>query len=458
MADLFGTDGVRGLANTGAMSPEAALAMGRAAAQVLTSAEFRDRARFVVGRDTRISGTMIEAALIAGLCSAGVDVLQIGVMPSGGVAHLTRRLQAAAGIMVSASHNPYADNGIKFFSPSGTKIEPDLEREIETRLTESPDSSPRPTGQAVGRSRPCASAQRHYADFLQSTFCGPRPVQLRIGVDCANGAASHVAPALFEELGARVWALNASPDGVNINLRCGSLHPESLQQHVLSENLDVGFAFDGDADRLTVVDETGQVLDGDNILAICAGMLSEQDDLPRTVVSTVMANWGLKQALQRLNCALHVVPVGDKHVVQGMRETGASLGGEPSGHIIFSRYIETSDGLITALQLLGAMQKGPTTMAELARNFDRSPQVLTNVKLSVRRDPLQIESIRHAIDRAQRVLGESGRVFVRLSGTEPVARILLEGPEASALAPLSADICRAIEAELGPAGEPLSGC
>ena len=458
MADLFGTDGVRGVANAGAMSSEAAMAMGRAAAQVLTSAEHGEGARFVVGRDTRISGTMLEAALTAGLCSAGADVLQLGVMPSGGVAHLTRRLQAAAGIMVTASHNPYADNGIKFFSPSGAKIEPDLEREIETRLMKLPDSFPRPTGHAVGCSRPCASAQRHYIDFLQSTFCGPRPVQLRIGVDCANGAASHVAPALFEELGARVWALNASPDGVNINLRCGSLHPESLQQHVLSENLDVGFAFDGDADRLTVVDEKGQVLDGDNILAICAGMLSEQDDLPRTVVSTVMANWGLKQALQRLNCALHVVQVGDKHVVQGMRETGASLGGEPSGHIIFSRYIETSDGLITALQLLGAMQKGPTTMAELARNFDRSPQVLTNVKLSVRRDPLQIESIRHAIDRAQRVLGESGRVFVRLSGTEPVARILLEGPEASALAPLSADICRAIEAELGPADEPLSGC
>ena len=458
MADLFGTDGVRGVANAGAMSPEAAMAMGRAAAQVLTSVERGEKTRFVVGRDTRISGTMLEAALVAGLCSEGADVLQVGVMPSGGVAHLTRRLQAAAGIMVSASHNPFADNGIKFFLPSGAKIEPELERAIETRLKKSPDSFPRPTGHAVGRSRPCAFAQRYYTDFLQSTFCGPRPVQLRIGIDCANGAASHVAPALFEELGAQVWALNASPDGVNINLHCGSLHPESLQQQVLAENLDVGFAFDGDADRLTVVDNTGQVLDGDNILAICAGMLAQQDDLPRTVVGTVMANWGLKQALQRLNCALHVVQVGDKHVVQGMRQTGAVLGGEPSGHIIFSRHIETSDGLITALQLLGAMQKGPTPMAELARNFERSPQVLTNVKLSRHGDPLQIESVRDAIDRAERELGESGRVFVRLSGTEPVARVLLEGPEASALAALSADICGAIEAELGPAREPLLGC
>lgn len=458
MADLFGTDGVRGVANAGAMSPEAAMAMGRAAAQVFTSAEQGEKARFVVGRDTRISGTMLEAALVAGLCSAGADVLQIGVMPSGGVAHLTRRLQAAAGIMVSASHNPYADNGIKFFSASGAKIEPDLEREIEARLKKSSDSFPRPTGHVVGRSRPCASAQRYYTDFLQSTFSGPRPVQLRIGVDCANGAASHVAPALFKELGAQVWALNASPDGVNINLHCGSLYPESLQQHVLAENLDVGFAFDGDADRLTVVDNTGQVLDGDDILAICAGMLTQQDDLPRTVVGTVMANWGLKRALRRLNCAWHVVQVGDKHVVQGMRQTGAVLGGEPSGHIIFSRHIETSDGLITALQLLGAMQKGPTPVAELARNFERSPQVLTNVKLSGHGDPLQIESVRDAIDRAERELGESGRVFVRLSGTEPVARVLLEGPEASALAALSADICGAIEAELGPAREPLSGC
>ena len=458
MADLFGTDGVRGVANIGAMSPEAAMAMGRAAAEVLTLAGRGAKTPFVVGRDTRVSGTMLEAALIAGLCSAGADVLQLGVLPSGGVAHLTRQLQATAGIMVSASHNPYADNGIKFFSPSGAKIEPDLEREIETCLKRSPDSSPRPIGHAVGRSRPCPSAQRHYTDFLKSTFCGTRLSQLRVGVDCANGAASHVAPALFEELGAQVWALNASPDGVNINWQCGSLHPESLQRQVLAENLDVGFAFDGDADRLTVVDHTGQVLDGDNILAICAGMLPEADHLPRSVVGTVMANWGLKQALQRLNCDLHIVQVGDKHVVKGMRQTGAVLGGEPSGHVIFSRHLETSDGLITALQLLRAMQKGPTPMADLARNFDRSPQVLTNVKLTKRSDPLRIESVRDAIDRAQRELGESGRVFVRLSGTEPVARVLLEGPEASALALLSADICGAIEAELGAADEPLSGC
>ena len=458
MADLFGTDGVRGVANAGAMSPEAVMAMGRVAAQVLTSPKQGGKTRFVVGRDTRISGTMLEAALVAGLCSVGIDVLQVGVIPSGGVAHLTRRLQAVAGIMVSASHNPYTDNGIKFFSSSGAKIEPHLEREIETRLKKSPDSLPRPTGRGVGRSRLCVSAQRQYTDFLKSTFRGRCPSELRIGVDCANGAASHIAPALFEELGAQVWALNASPNGVNINLHCGSLRPESLQQHVVAEGLDVGFAFDGDADRLTVVDNTGKVLDGDNILAICAGMFHELDHVPRTVVGTVMANWGLKHALQRLNCTLHVVQVGDKHVVEGMRQTGAVLGGEPSGHVIFSRHIETSDGLITALQLLLAMLKGPTPMAELARNFERSPQVLTNVKLATRSDPLQFESIRDAIDRAQRELGESGRVFVRLSGTEPVVRVLLEGPESAALAPLSADICRVIEAELGAACKPLPGC
>lgn len=458
MADVFGTDGVRGVANVGAMSPEAAMAMGRAAAQVLTSRGQGRGAPFVVGRDTRISGTMLEAALIAGLCSAGADVIQLGIIPSGGVAHLTRRLPASAGIMVSASHNPYADNGIKFFSPSGAKIEPAAEQEIETRLKELPDTSPRPTGHAVGRCRPCPSAQRHYADFLKSTFCGTLPVELRVGVDCANGAASQVAPALFQELGAEVWALHASPDGVNINRHCGSLHPESLRERVLAKNLDVGFALDGDADRLTVVDNTGQVLDGDNILAICAGMLAEGDQVPQTVVGTVMANWGLRQALRLSNFALHVVPVGDRQVVQGMRNTGAVLGGEPSGHVIFSRHIETSDGLITALQLLRAMQKGPASMAELARNFDRSPQVLANVKLVRRGDPMRIERVRNAIERAERKLGESGRVLVRLSGTEPVARVLLEGPEASALTHLSADICGAIEAELGAAGESLSGC
>ena len=458
MADVFGTDGVRGVANVGAMSPEAVMAMGRAAAQVLTSRGRGTGSPFVVGRDTRISGTMLEAAMIAGLCSAGTDVIQLGVIPSGGVAHLTRRLQATAGVMVSASHNQFADNGIKFFSPSGAKIEPAAEREIETRLKDLREASPRPTGHAVGRCRPCPSAQRHYADFLKSTFCGTLPLGLRVGVDCANGAASQVAPALFQDLGAEVWALHASPDGVNINRHCGSLHPESLRERVLAENLDVGFALDGDADRLTVVDGTGQVLDGDNILAICAAMLAEGGQVPQAVVGTVMANWGLKQALRHLNCALHVVPVGDRQVVQGMQRTGAVLGGEPSGHVIFSQHIETSDGLITALQLLGAMQKGPTPMSELARNFDRSPQVLANVKLARRSDPARLESVRDAIERAKRELGESGRVLVRLSGTEPVARVLLEGPEKAALAHLSADICGAIEAELGAAGELLSDC
>lgn len=459
MADLFGTDGVRGVANVGAMSPEAAMAMGRAAALVLKSKRGGDKAPFVVvGRDTRISGTMLEAALIAGLCSAGADVVQLGIIPSGGVAHLTRQLKAAAGIMVSASHNPYADNGIKFFSPSGAKFEPDFERDIEACLKKPPDSLPRPVGDAVGRSRPCAPAHRQYIDFLKSTFCGSPPLHLRIGVDCANGAASQVAPDLFEALGADVRAFNASPDGVNINRQCGSLHPEFLQRRVLEERLDLGFAFDGDADRLTVVDHTGQVLDGDNILAICAGMLSEVDHLPQTVVGTVMANWGLKQALERQNCTLHIVQVGDKHVVKGMRETGAVLGGEPSGHIIFSRHLETSDGLITALQLLRIMQKGPTSMADLARNFDKSPQVLTHVQLSRRSDPMRIASVRDAIHRAERELGESGRVFVRLSGTEPVARVLLEGPEASTLALLSSGICEAIQAELGVTQEPMSDC
>ena len=459
MANLFGTDGVRGVANVEPMSPEAAMAIGRAAAEILTTPGHEARPRFVIGRDTRLSGTMLEAALTAGLCSAGVDVLQLGVIPSGGVAHLTRQLQAVAGVMVSASHNPYADNGIKFFSPSGAKIETGLEEEIEARLQDSPDTLPRPTGKAVGRSQPYSTAAQRYVDFLKSTFRGTCPVQLRIGLDCANGAASQIAPALLEKLGAEVWALHTAPNGTNINQQCGSLHPESLQQHVVARKLDVGFAFDGDADRLTVVDHTGQVLDGDNILAICAEMLSKVGDLtPQAVVSTVMANWGLKQALQRLDCTLHTVQVGDKHVVQGMRQTGAVVGGEPSGHIIFSEYLETSDGLLTALQLLQAMQMGQTSMVDLARSFHRSPQVLTNVRLSERRDPLSFPSIRLAIDTAERTLGDTGRVLVRLSGTEPVARVLLEGLEVSTLTPLASNICQAIEAELGAPENPSANC
>ena len=459
MANLFGTDGVRGVANVEPMSPEEVVAIGRAAADILTPPDHEARPRFVIGRDTRLSGTMLEAALTAGLCSAGVDVYQLGVIPSGGVAHLTRHLKAVAGIMVSASHNPYADNGIKFFLTSGAKIETHLEEEIETRLQDLTEAHPRPTGRAVGCSQPYFSAAHCYVDFLTSTFQGTRPLQLRVGLDCANGAASHVAPALFEKLGAQVWALHTTPDGTNINHHCGSLHPESLQQHVIEQKLDVGFAFDGDADRLTVVDHAGQVLDGDNILAICAEMLSKAGRLaPRTVVSTVMANWGLKQVLRRSDCALHTVQVGDKHVVQGMRRTGAVVGGEPSGHLIFAEHLETSDGLLTALQLLQAMQRGQATIADLARSFHRSPQVLTSVRLSRHGDPLSFPSVRLAIDNAERALGEAGRVLVRLSGTEPVARVLLEGPEVSTLTPLAGDICRAIEAELGVPGNLLAGC
>ena len=459
MANLFGTDGVRGVANVEPMSPETAMAIGRAAAEVLPTPCLEASPRFVVGRDTRLSGTMLEAALTAGLCSAGVDVLQLGVIPSGGVAHLTRQLQAAAGAMVSASHNPYADNGIKFFSPSGAKIDAELEEAIEARLQDSPEARSRPTGKAVGCSQPCLPAAQHYADFLKSTFRGACPVRLRVGLDCANGAASHLAPVLFEKLGARVWALHTAPNGVNINQQCGSLHPESLQQHVLEQKLDVGFAFDGDADRLTVVDHTGQALDGDNILAICAEMLSEAGHLtPRAVVGTVMANWGLKQALQRLDCALHTVQVGDKHVVQGMRQTGAVVGGEPSGHVIFSEYLDTSDGLLTALQLLQAMQRRRAAMADLARSFHRHPQLLTSVKLSKRHNPLGFQSVRLAIDNAEQALGDTGRVLVRLSGTESVARVLLEGPEASTLTPLANRICQAIEAELGASKNPLAAC
>ena len=459
MANLFGTDGVRGVANIETMSPETAMAIGRAAAEILTTPDYEARPRFVIGRDTRLSGTMLEAALTAGLCSAGTEVLQLGVIPSGGVAHLTRRLQAVAGVMVSASHNPYADNGIKFFSPSGAKIETSLEEEIEARLQDPPDTLPRPTGKAVGWSQSYLPAAQHYADFLKSTFRGTCPVKLRIGLDCANGAASHIAPPLFEKLGAQVWALHTSPNGANINQQCGSLHPESLQQHVLAQRLDVGFAFDGDADRLAVVDHSGQVLDGDNILAICAEMLLKLGQLtPRTAVSTVMANWGLKQALERLDCTLHTVKVGDKHVVQGMRQTGAVVGGEPSGHLIFSEHLETSDGLLTALQLLQAMQKGQAPLADLARSFHRYPQVLTNIRLSKRCDPLSFPSIRHAIDNAERALGEAGRVLVRLSGTEPVARVLLEGPEVSTITLLASDICQAIETELGTPENPSADC
>lgn len=448
MARMFGTDGIRGLANVAPMLPETVLALGRAAVQVLTPAVPGSRVTFVIGRDTRLSSPMLEAALTAGLCSAGANICHVGVLPTAGVAYLTRTLGAVAGVMISASHNPYADNGIKFFAADGMKLDDALEDAMAARLHAT--EAPRPTGAAVGTPVPCVAPEQRYLAFLKATCSQQTPIALRLGLDCANGAASTIAPALFAQLGAHVRVWHATPDGLNINQQCGALHPEILRQHVLEEGLDLGFAFDGDADRVMAVDHTGNILDGDHILAICAQALQGHTSTTgQVVVSTVMANLGLERTLQNLGMRLHKTQVGDKYVMQAMRQHGAMLGGEQSGHVIFLQHHTTGDGLLTAIQLLNAMLARQASLAELAQVMQKFPQVLINVQLARRANPLQLPRVQEAVQYATDALGKNGRVLVRLSGTECVARVMVEGPDQPLITPLAQRIAQAISQELG---------
>lgn len=453
MTRLFGTDGIRGLANVDPVTPELALALGRAAVEVLAPAQQnRDgKPLVVIGRDTRLSGTMLEGALMAGLCSAGADVISTGVLPTAGVAYLTRTLGAMAGVMISASHNPFEDNGIKFFSALGYKLEDGQEDAISDAIAQAAGGGS-PTGGGLGQCMTEMGAAQRYADFLASTFAGTSSLNLRIGLDCAHGAASSVAPELFQKLGASVSVLHAAPDGLNINRDCGSLHPERLQQQVVEEGLDVGFAFDGDADRVVAIDHTGAVLDGDYILAVCARDLQARGALANDlVVSTVMANLGLDKALRGMGVELHKTGVGDKYVMQGMREHGAILGGEQSGHILYLEHHTTGDGLLTAVQLLNAMSAQQVPLAELTHLLQKFPQVLVNVRLRERRDPLQVDAVRDAVVSAESELGEDGRILVRLSGTEPVARVMVEGPDQSVIEPMAERIAQVITDAIGDA-------
>lgn len=448
MARIFGTDGVRGLANMAPMSPEVVMALGRAAVHVLAPSSSEIKPSLIIGRDTRLSSPMFEAALTAGICSAGVDVLNVGVLPTAGIAYLVRHTGAIGGAVISASHNPYMDNGIKFFSATGTKLEDRLEEEMEDRIS-SRDVGTLPTGEAIGRPRLYVEGAGHYIAFLKQTFHYETPIRLRIGLDCANGAASAVAPALFRQLGGKVRAWHTAPDGVNINQQCGAVYPAFLQQKVLEEKLDVGFAFDGDADRLIAIDHTGRILDGDYLLAVCAQALLEEDPASqRIIVSTVMANLGLEQALRQIGFELYRTPVGDKYVVEGMQQTGARLGGEQSGHIVFLNHHTTGDGLLTAVQLLNLIAARQLPLATLAQILHKCPQILLNIKMRERRDPLDFPQVRQVVKEAENSLGHEGRVVVRLSGTESLARVMVEGPAESLIEALARRIGQAITSAL----------
>ena len=413
---LFGTDGIRGVAND-TLTPELALAVGRAAAEVL------GRGTFLLGRDTRLSGPMLEAALVAGLCSGGARVLRAGVLPTPAVAYLVRQVSARAGVVVSASHNPIEDNGIKFFGPDGRKLPDELEDRIEAALAQ---SIPRPVGLEVGLAEDFPHAEDRYLHYLLRH--APEARGLRVVVDCAFGAAYRLAPRLWDVVGAHVVALHAQPDGSRINVGCGSTHPSILQRAVVERRAHVGFAHDGDADRVVAVDETGAVVDGDLILAACARHLRACGQLdPPVVVATVMTNLGVELTLQAEGIQLERTPVGDRYVLERMEELGAVLGGEQSGHVIFRRLATTGDGLLTALQLVRVMQESCRPLSQLVVGIPRYPQVLVNVPAGpaagVR---LQDPEVQARVEAARRALGARGRVLVRASGTEPVVRVMVE--------------------------------
>jgi phosphoglucosamine mutase len=427
---LFGTDGIRGVANEHPMTPELALQLGRAVTFVAGRGKSHVP-RVIIGKDTRLSGYMLEQAIASGVCAMGGRVMLCGPMPTPAIAHLTVSMRADAGIVISASHNPYQDNGIKVFGADGFKLPDEAESEIERFIEDDRLLGKRSTGPGIGRSERLEDARGRYVVFLKQTFPGDLSLDgVRVVVDAAHGAAYRVAPLVLQELGAVVTAIGVKPNGVNINKDAGALHPENVRAEVVKRGAAIGIALDGDADRLIVVDEKGQIVDGDQVLAMCATQMAAEKTLSKaTVVATVMSNLGLEQALTKVGVKLVRTQVGDRYVVEAMRAGGFNLGGEQSGHLVFLDHACTGDGMLGALQVLALMLRTGKPLSELAdRAMRRVPQVLENVTLSSRRpleDMLRLADLTAKIVKA---LGADGRVLVRWSGTEPKLRIMLEGP------------------------------
>jgi phosphoglucosamine mutase len=445
---LFGTDGIRGVANQEPLTPELAYRVGRALVATLAADHGIAPARLVIGRDTRRSGPLLEAAMVAGLLSAGADCYSVGVLPTPGIALLTRALDAHGGIVLSASHNPFEDNGIKLFSSAGTKFPDAWEDEIETRLNRS-DEAPRARGSAIGRLVTYDRAEKYYVDFL--CRCFPLDlVGMTIAIDCANGATARVAPSVFRRLGARVMAIGAKPNGTNINAGCGALHPEGLVSKLRSAGADAGFAFDGDGDRLISVDHLGEIRDGDYALAITARHLASRDRLKgRLVVTTVMANLGLDETLAAAGIRMVKTQVGDRYVHEEMQRTGANLGGEQSGHLLFPDYMPTGDGILSALALLSVVRETGEPLAALATCMRKFPQVLVNVP--VRRKPA-LESLTDVAERTadfEKEMNGRGRVLLRYSGTEPLARVMLEGADLARIQVMADELATLIRSAIG---------
>ncbi len=449
MSRMFGTDGVRGVANIEPMTAETALQIGRATAYVCK--RHRPEAKrhvIVIGKDTRLSGYMLENALTAGICSMGVDVLLVGPMPTPGIAFITQSMRADAGLVISASHNPYQDNGIKIFSRTGCKLPDAEEDEIEELITSGHIRDVRPTALEIGKAKRIDDASGRYIVFCKNTFPNEYSLDgLRIVLDCSNGATYKVAPTIFSELGAEVETIHASPDGTNINENCGSQHTQDLVARVKATGAHVGLAFDGDGDRLIAVDETGQELTGDHILAICARMYRDLGLLANNrVVSTVMSNFGFQNAMRELGIAHSMSKVGDRYVLEMMKAEGAVMGGEASGHLLFLNHHTTGDGIIAALQLLAAMAYYGKPLSELASVMQMAPQRLVNVDVE-RKPPLEkIPELLAAISAAEAELAGRGRVLIRYSGTQSMCRVMVEGPTPELTERLTHDLVEAVRA------------
>ena len=448
---LFGTDGVRGVANREPMMVEMAVNLGRAVAYVLMERKGGKRPRVVIGKDTRLSGYMLENALVAGLCSMGGDALLVGTLPTPGIAVLTIDQKADAGFVISASHNPFQDNGIKLFSCDGCKLPDEEEAEIEKLMAEGKLPSLLPKAGGIGKSFRVEDALERYIAFCIGTF--PKELDLkgmRIVLDCGNGATYKAAPAVFERLGAHVTTLHSTPNGLNINARCGSQHTEALREQVQAERADVGLAFDGDGDRLIVVDENGVELSGDHILAICAKDLKERGALKGNLaVGTVMSNFGLHATMRKLGIELGCSAVGDRYVLEMMREKGGILGAESSGHMIFLDQHTTGDGIVSGLQLLAVMRRTGQEVSALASILKLSPQRLINVDVASRPPLKDLPGVQAAIAAAEKELGQDGRVLVRYSGTQNMCRVMVEGPTEEMTDRLCGSIAAALKKEIG---------
>ncbi len=429
MKTLFGTDGIRGIANMEPITVETAMRVGQALARLCKRKNGKTRVKIVIGKDTRLSGYMLETAIASGICSMGADVLLVGPLPTPGIAFITRSMRADAGVVISASHNPYYDNGIKIFSGDGYKLPDGEEAWIEEAVERTDNGGMTPTKDEVGKAFRIEDAIGRYVVFLKGTF--PRQFDLdglKIAVDCANGASYRVAPAVFEELGATVYPVGVSPDGMNINQECGSLYPQRVRETVLKTGADIGITLDGDADRVIFVDHEGNILNGDKTLALCALHLKKKGRLRKeTLVATIMSNYALDKALEKEGIKVIRTNVGDRNVMETMLKNGYNLGGEQSGHLIFLDYNTTGDGIVTALQVLAIMMETGTPLSRLAKVMEPFPQVMRNLPVEMKIDLNAVPEIRERIEEERRKLEGKGRIVLRYSGTEPILRLMVEG-------------------------------